>query len=364
MKFVIEQQPATIAFSGSNAKQMLVGSKPYWVTGMLLDLELAKTDGAGPTTTQDFLYRSITSLSLKGGGRPYIQIGGPDLRSLYWDTRVRLRGRSKAPDMQAGAVTFRHQLPLIFGVLPIQSDDSVDLFDRTAGIAPDQDLTLQLTWAAAGSLTNTGPIGTNRLIGDGTLMRVTLLGIVPESPEEEPKYYPAWQSSQWAPPQQYTGKSGTVDIPTGYFIRRSLLMFLNGVTTGTPADNRTDGMPPGYNAVSEIGIKTADGRFPLDATVWDFTQKSQGQFQVADDNAGVPGAAFAAGASSTAIAYNAGVGLIDFAKLADTSKPNQASPLYGLNMIGKQTGAVKLAFTVNASLNTNVVMLHEAYLPY
>ncbi|MDA8189773.1 MAG: hypothetical protein M0T85_16660 [Dehalococcoidales bacterium] len=362
MKFVIEQQPTTIAFSGSNAAQMLIGSKPYWITGMLLDLELAKTDGAGPTTTQDFLYRSMTSLSLKGGGRPYIQIGGPDLRSLYWDMRLRLRGRHKMPDMQPGAVTFRHQLPLIFGVQPIQSDDSVDLFDRTAGIAPDQDLTLQLTWAAAGSTASTGPIGTNRQIGGGTLMRVTLLGIVPESPEEEPKYYPAWQSSQWAPSQNYAGKSGTVDIPTGYFIRRSLLMFLNGVTTGTPADNRTDGMSG--NAIQEIGVKTADGRFPLDMKTWDFTQKSQGQFQVADDNAAAPGAAFAAGASTTAIGYNAGVGLIDFAKLADTSKPNQASPFYGLNMIGKQTGAVKLAMTVDANTNTNVVMLHEAYLPY
>jgi hypothetical protein len=137
------------------------------------------------------------------------------------------------------------------------------------------------------------------------------------------------------------------------------LVFVNGAS---PADDRNDGLAGA--AISEIALETADGRTPMKMKTWDFAQQAQAQFGVADDNSAVPGAALAPGAAVTSIGYNAGVGQIDYAQIADTSNPAKADPLYGLNLMGKGDNAAKLAMTVDTQLNTSVLMLHEAYMPY
>lgn len=350
-KFQIAQSSLTIPYTaGLASAPTLLGTQYGWITGLLLDLELAKTDAGGPTTYQDFLWRSITSLSIMGGGKPYVSISGPDLRSLYWATRLRLRGRAKAPDMQAGAVTFRHQLPLIFGVNPLRVDDHINFFDTSAGLAPDTDLRVQITWAA-----NTA-IGANRTVGAGTLLRITPVSLFPATAADEPKYYPQWVSSPYGPPQGFAGLSGNWPLPPGFFYRKSTVMILSGAA---PNDVRTDGMTA--NAVSEIGLRTADGRTPVNMKTWDWSQSSQLQFQVADDNSAVPGAALAAGASTIGVPYNAGVGSFDWVQLADTSDPTNADPVYGVNMTQKLSGAAAIALTVDQPLNLNLVALHEAY---
>jgi hypothetical protein len=352
MKFVRQQEPQTLAFAPGQTSSMKIGSLSFWLVGLELSVELAKSDSTSPTTYQDYFYRSITALSLLGGGRPYLSLGNPDLRGLYWATRLRLHGRCRTPDMQAGSVTLSHQMPITFGVNPIMVNDAINRFDPTAAVQPDNDLTLQVTWAANSAL------GANRTINSG-ILRVTYLGIVPEKPGEEPKFYPVWRSDRFSPSQQYGGLSGTAKLAPGFYYRRSTLVFLNGAS---PADNRTDGR--GGAAVSEVGLKTADGRTPLNMKVYDFTAQSQSQFIVADDNSAVPGAALAPGASVASIGYNAGVGQIDYAQMADTSNPAKADPLYGLNLIGKGDNAAALVFTVDSPTNTSVVMVHEAYLPY
>ena len=362
MKFIREVQSQTIPFSASNSGQLSIGAKSYWITGMLLDLEMAKTDGTTPTTNQDYLWRILTNLQITGGGRPYVKVASPDLRSLYWDTRLRLQGRHRCPDLQAGAVTTRHMLPILFGVNPIMVNDHLNLSDASAGIAPDNDLTIQVNWAAAGAVDAAGVLGTNRLIGAGTKLRVTLLGIVPETPAEEPKFFPQWSSQQWAPSQTFTGLSGLVQLTPGFFYRRTAVLAVNGAQASW-ADNRTDDVAESA-AISEIGVRTADGRFPVGMKFWDFSQLSQGQFAVADDNGGVPGATLAGGAAVIGAGHNPGVGMIDWAQIADTSDPSKADPMYGLNMIGKQPSAASLAFTVNAATNTAVMLLHEAYNRY
>ncbi|TMC47412.1 MAG: hypothetical protein E6J20_19695 [Chloroflexi bacterium] len=290
-KFQIAQSSLTIPYSaGLASAPAVLGTAFGWITGLLLDIELAKTDAGGPTTYQDWLYRSMTGISVMGGGKPYLTVSGPDLRALYWATRLRLRGRAKAPDMQAGAVTFRHQLPLLFGVNPLRVDDHTNFFDSTAAIAPDTDLRVQVTWAA-----NTS-IGANRTVGAGTLLRVTPVSFFPATSADEPKYYPQWVSSPFTPPQNIAGLAGNWPLAPGFFYRRSTVMILSGAS---PNDVRTDGIAA--NAVSEIGLRTADGRTPVNMKTWDFTQSSQYQFQVADDNSAVPGAALAAGASSIGI---------------------------------------------------------------
>ena len=358
MRFVTVQDPTPIPYAAGQARTLLIGSQEFFITGLLMDLDLAKTDGAGPTTYQDFMYRAITGLGLKGGGIPYIDIGSPDARVLYWATRQRLQGRGRTPDMQAGAVTLRHQLCVLFGVNPIMGNDGINYFDPTAAIKPDQDLTLRINWAA-----NTA-IGANRTIDPATQLRITYLGYVAEKPEEQPRWYPSWSVVDYQPGQAFTNKGGISKLPTGDYYRRSTIMILNGAS---PNDVRTDGL--GASAVSEIGAKTKDGRFGIDMAFSDFVQKSQAQFSVADDNSAVPGAVLAPGAAVVGVGYNAGVGQIDWAQQADTSpapegQPVKADPLYGINMVGKSDGALSLAYTVNVNVNTRIVQLHESYMPY
>ncbi len=350
-KYQIEQSSLYVPYNAGLPSQVILGTQFGWITGFQFDLELAKSDGGGPTTYQDWLYRSISSLSIMGGGKTYVSLTGPDLRILYWATRLRLRGRAKAPDMQAGAVTFRHQLPVTLGVNPVRVDDHINWFDNTAAIAPDTDLRIQVNWAANSA------IGANRTVGAGTLLRVTPTSYFPATSADEPKYYPQWVSTQFGPPQVFAGLTGNWPLAPGALYRRTTVMALSGVS---PNDVRTDGMAA--NAVSEIGIRTADGRTPVNEKFWDFSQSSQLQFQVADDNAAVPGAALAPGASSIGINYNAGVGLFDWVQLADTTDPNNADPVYGINMGGgKLSGAAAIALTVDAYANLNLVALHEAY---
>ena len=70
MKYVREQIPSTNAFSAGNTVQTKIGALSYWLLGLVLDIEIAKTDGTTPTTTQDYLMRAIKGMSLSGGGNP------------------------------------------------------------------------------------------------------------------------------------------------------------------------------------------------------------------------------------------------------------------------------------------------------
>ena len=356
MKHIIERLPSTIAYSASSAVPLTIGAKSYWITGILLGFETAVSSAASGFYN-DSLMRQITSITLMGGNKPYLQIGGPDLRALYWATRHRLAGRHRVPNMIT-TVTHYYQLPLLFGVNPLKYDDKKNLTDDiTAGIAPDEDLTLTVTWAANTALGSAGTIGT------ASLLRFTLIGAIPASPDETPKWRPAWQGAQWTPSQTYSGLSGIVQLPTGFYYRRSSIVIVNG---SSPNDVRTDGLSS--NAISEVGIQTSDGRYPLAMKTWDFAKMSQGLDEVQDDNISVPGVGSTYATAAITGTHNPGTGQIDWLQFLDKQAKDRngnpiAHPTYGLNLVGKEKGAANLAFTVDTATNTNVMLLHEAYLP-
>lgn len=241
--------------------------------------------------------------------------------------------------------------------------------DVTAAIKPSSDLTLSVNWSAAGSTTGTGgPIGDYRAIGTTTKIRVTLFGVELEAGDTPPAYMPHIMSSTWQPGQTYTGYDGLVSLDPGFLYRRSTVLVRNGAA---PADLRLDGL--NSDAISQIGIFAFDGRPVLKQQFVDFVRHSQAQFNVADDNTalaegGSVGATAAYGTPTVAAGYNPGVGMIDWLDFPSTNAPAGmragADPLYGIDMRGKDKGAVKLGFTVDANTNTNVDLLHEAYLPY
>lgn len=356
MKYRTLQQPATIAYSASNTVQLVLNALNFWPTAFLLDLELAKTDAGSPAANQDWLWRAITALSITGNGRQYVSCAGLDLRPMYWDTRLKTRGRYRAPDWVAGSRTFRHMLPLILSPDPVAADDGINWYDSRIAIDPTSDLTISVTWGA-NSVT-----GANTTVGTGTLLRVTPVGVVMDR-GERPTHYPEFRTPVASPTQTYSGKGYTINLDPGYFYASSTLMLLNGSPN---SDNRNDGLAGA--AISEIGFFDYNGNPLLDAKVWDWTQQHQGSFLVADDNAAVPGATLAGGASVSSATYNPGVGLVDYRRVLDNTPVNDSmgnpigpDPTFGLNGNGKQAGFAKFGLTVDTATNTKVAFFHRAY---
>lgn len=376
MKFVEEQLYSTITYAASTQQPLLIGPKTYFITAIGFEYLLSYNTGTTPLPNQDAMYRGITSLSVQGGGRPYLKVASPDARIFYWGNRVRTRGRFKITDMATGtggqaALKNYHYLPWICGVHPLLANGNLNFFDGSAAIPPDPDLTVLIGWGAAGSSTTQSLWGTNIGAATTSLVRLTLYGIVPETAAEEPKYFPVWQSSQYTPTQTYASLQGLTPLSPGFYYRRTTLMELAGNAAATlPIDYRVDGTGTSTNAgISEIGIKTADGRFPLNVKTWDLSQQSQGTgFSPADDNQaraenGRQGTTALVGVSDATCPYNPGVQQIDWVQYADTKDPTRADPQYGINMNGKNVGTVQIATTVDYATNVSLVQLHECYNP-
>lgn len=350
MRYVTTPEQVLIPYSANNPGRIVIGARSSWIVGLILSLELAKTDAGGPTTYQDWLWRAVKAIRLEGGKRVYLNVGSPDARIFYWANRLRLSGRNRAPDMAAGGQTFVHEIPFLFTPAPIRSDDHKDNYSTLAGIEPDTDLTLTVTWG------DTTALGSNRTVGAGTLLRATYLEAIPQSPEEQPKYYPQWASTTYNPPQSYVNQGGSIIMDAGLWHRRSHIMVLKGAN---PADLRTDGRAG--DAVSEVAIKASDGRSPHIWKTWDFAANSQGQHNVADDNTGVPGAAAAYGAATVAASYNPGVGTIDWVAGGD---PAMVDGIWGVDMRNARENALRIGLTVDNPSNVTVVALHESYQQY
>lgn len=368
---IIQQFAVTASYAGSTNVPIRIGAQNFWITAIGLTWNPYQySTGSSSAPTQENMWRAITALQLNGGGRPYVTLNN-DARSLYWAMRTRMRGRFRAQDIRkvdsTSNLKLKVELPLIFGVNPVLANGAPNWFDTSAAVAPDTDLTLNLNFGAAGSTSTNSVNGTNYAVSTSSQIMITLFGVTLGPNDPKPGYYPSWNTSQWAPTQTYAGKGGIVQISPGFWYRASTLLFLNGSTSAPPADERTNGM--NSNAFSEFGLKTADGRFPIDMKVWDFVQASQAGFQAADDNtagsdAGGLSVTAALAASSLISPWNPGVGRVDYTQIADTGPASPASPLYGIDMRGKSPGAVSFALTVDAATNSYLNQFHECYLPY
>ena len=364
MKKVLQQQASTISYSaGAAATPFKIGSQSWWVTAILFGVELAKT-GAATTATSDYLARIITNLQVVGGGNPYLVNGAPDTRLLYWDYRLRTQGRGRRmPDMPTGTATAYYLLPWIPGIAPIHAaTGQIDLFDISAPVRTDTDLTVNVTWAAnnvIASATNT--------IAATTALRLTLAGAVLESGDPLPVFKPLWNTLQVIPSATSTGLGTVQKFDTGFWYRRSLLMILKGAAN---ADNRDMGFSSG--SVSEVGIKTKDGRFPVSMKTWDASHIScQGSFDVSEDNTDVPGASVAGGASvTTSGGQPGGVVMWDYTRILKTqdnlnpNNPALADPNFGANLVSKNDGTLAYVFTTDATTNVNSSIIQERYGKY
>lgn len=357
------QSDSKLVYSAGLASILTPGNLGFWVVGIRFEFEVAKTDGGGPVAYQDWLARVATGLVVSGGNRTYISNKTRDLRTLYWWNRMRMAGGERMPDFETGSQTFYWPVTILFTPDPLKFDDQPNLWPVMAGIAPDNNLTIEIDWAASGAL------GSNITIGAGTMCRVTYLGTFPGN--SVPKMQPNYQSTIVSPPSVLTGLQQTFDMPVGPVYRRTAQIFINGTT---PNDVRLDGTAG--NAISEAGIGgiAAADQFKLKVRTW--AKQSQTDFEVADDNTGVPGAAALYGAATTKVQHNPGVTYIDWAQFIDSDDASTGNdPTWGLNLgtapstgQPKTQGAARLLYSVDAfngsNVGPNVLVFNEGYLKY
>jgi len=364
MKKILQQQASTIAYTaGAAATPFKIGSQSWWMTALLFGFELAKT-GANTTATVDYLPRIITNLQIVGGGNPYLVNGAPDTRLLYWDWRLRSQGRGRRmPDMPTGTQTIYYLLPWIPGVSPIHAPTGQpDFFDVSAPVRTDTDLTVNLTWAANSVIAT----GTNT-IATTTVIRLTAAGVVLETGDPVPVFKPLWNTLQIIPSATSTGLGTIQKLDTGFWYRRSLLYPTVGAAN---VDNRTNGFSS--TAISEVGLKTKDGRYPVSMKTWDASKMSCiGAFDVSEDNVDVPGATVVGGASvTTSGGQPGGVVMWDYTRLLKTqdnvnpNNPALADPNFGANLVSKNDGTLAYAFTVDTTTNVIMSILQERYGKY
>lgn len=352
------QSDAKLAYTAGLASILPVGNLGAWLVGLRLEFEIAKTDGASPIAYQDWLARVATGLVVSGGNRTYLNSKTRDLRGLYWWNRQRWAGGERMPDFETGSQTFYWPMTVLFTTDPLKYDGQPNLWPINAGIAPDNNLQIEVDWAANSAL------GSNITIGAATLCRVTYLVTFPGT--KVPGRYPSFDTTIYSPQQPYSGLQGAFDIAVGKFYRRTSLIFTNGVS---PNDVRTNG--EASNAISEVGLGGIISSDEFKLKVRSLARQSQIGFQVADDNSGVPGAAALYAAATTKDRTNPGVGYFDWTQIADLDDVKAANdPQFGLNMVQsgdaqpRAQGAAKILFTVDTSLNTNVLIFNEGYSKY
>lgn len=345
MKFRQIRLTDTLSFSASASQSLKIGYQDIWINGMLLDIQLPKTE-VSPAANQDYLFRCLSSLNLGAGGDPYLS-SGVDLRPLYWLWRLLSRGSHRVMNYPSGSTTISYQLPILFGAHP-ELWDGETYRDASAAIQPDSGLVLQAVWGAPSAM------GSGITIGNAAFIGATLLGFELEPGDASPSMRPLWFTNQ--PQLKAAAGLGVTDpLDVGKIYTRSLIMLTNGAA---PADNRTDGLAA--SAISEVGIVDANSKRIMYEKSYDASRASQVGFDVYDDNSSVPGAALSSAVASIAGSHNPGVYLIDWRD----HNPSGVNNPWGLDLTKASPNAIKLAWTVDSLPNTTVTELHCAVKPY
>lgn len=369
MKKIRQFDFRTISCTTGTPVQLAIGYQEYWITGMRLSFVISQTTSGSPAPFQDWLPRNIAGITIADGGRYYVAATGtPDVRPLYWGVRSRHEGRFRPPSWITGTQVFIWTLPLVFSPEPTIYDDQVNWWDPRVGIMPSAGLTMSINWAASGSSGTTMPITASK-----SNVLVTYYGVIPETGDQAPRYYPNWQTYNYNPPAAAQALQSVFPVNPGPYYRRTHQMVTKGAQSGG-SDLRQEGYTNVSGTltqtgnISEVGIRTADGRNPIYEKLYEAAQASQSNFEVADDNtvdAIYAGATAAYGVAVAADQYNPGVYSWDWAKVLKLPANDPDAPVFGLNSAGKSPTSLQLAYTVDTTANTpNVGVFHEAYLPY
>jgi len=306
---------------------------PYTITRIDWQIEANLTTSGTPGTSQDWLWRLVSSLSLSSPLGNHLTLG--DLRPLHFENRLRWGGQfttPAAPGATATGALKKAMLRFDAGVNPM------DPWDLTGGIpAHTGNLSMAGTWAAATAL------GSGYTVNAGTILRTKLYGVLPETDGEAiPRAIPVCQTYQPIPSSNSASLGSTWNFPKGHYLHSIVIMTAAGVR---PADNRTD------TALTDIGIglPVAGNRQPYYDT-WPSFKQEQRIVAVSEDD----GATF--GVPTVAAEGDVGVGLMAINRLAAGGHP-----LYGVDNRQAGEGDTQLLFGVANNSNLSLWLFTRHY---
>jgi hypothetical protein len=331
---VVRSVSVTDAYASGGSIAHELSPLPYTVTRIDWRIESNLTTSASPGTSQDYIWRLISSLSLSSPLGNHLTLG--DLRPLHFENRFRWGGHTfatpAAPGASATGVTKNVHLRLDMGVNPL------DPWDLTGGIpAHVGNFSLAGTWAAATQ------VGSGYTVNAGTLLRTKMYGVLPEQDGEAiPRAIPVIQTYQPQPSANSASLGTTWNFPKGHYLHSLTIMPAAGVR---PADNRSD------TALQDIGIgiPVAGNRQPFYDT-WPSFRQQERYIAVAEDD----GTTF--GVPTVAPEGDPGVAYLPIHRLAAGGHP-----LYGVDNRQAGEGDTQLLFGVVSSTNLSVWLLTRHY---
>lgn len=307
------------------------------ITEILLHGKMVYDTGTAVTEAEDALIRMMGGLQIVGSrGQTFADIA--DLRLLYYLAHQLKAGalRTDAFDdtTSQSDVTKYVAIPLHFGV------NWADRFDPSAGIPAEfgmSELKAKMVYPA-------NSVGGTGVTTDATTAVYMAVAGLQGGAQQHVRMKPKITQSDYSPGATYSNLGYKANLPTGAFLRYSLIMNLDS------SGNRND------TYITEIALEVpklqAAKPFKLD---WQVAKSAFGRAPVQGGNTPTSGGGI----------FPAGIILIDWKDLIDPSKAGMIDPrafTYGFDLRNVEDGDLRLAFTVGTSGGT-IKILHVQYEP-
>ena len=295
-----------------------------------IDFTFTITESAALTAIQpDGLYRICQNLKIEGeGGRAYLGLSGEQTSRLLAYMNIYDYGAANITLLSATAesITLRFH----------PGNNPRDPFDMSV-VIPAQDLSmLQAKWTTTA---NTVVDDTNTISsGVGYITVYSVLDV----PTPANVVTPLSSTTTWAHDANYSDYSKEIDIPTGAFLRR--IMMLVQDDTATRPVRADDEITAVAVKLPKVGVRIVEMRWEcLKAWSGASNKLAGAQMQVADV---VPGN----------MCLPDGIAVIDFRELAVTP----LGKMYGLDLRTAQAGDVKLGLTVeNYTSGDDTILFYD-----
>lgn len=279
------------------------------------------------------LKQMLSSLRIEGaGGRGYFDCN--DMRLQHFMNAYEYEAPLRH-DILPAAVAVDNTARILLRIHP--GSYYKDPYDLSAGI-PAKDLSSLVwkgVWAADDLLAD---VAANVAMDAATTLRCIVYQVLGAA---SPAYKPKSEIYAWTIDSIQTDLGKKVDLPTGCFIRKALILVDDN--TAFPGNLRDN------TRVTQVALllpKEQDKR-ALDESWQALISNTQEHFGPV-----YPGTAATTGTTATlAIANPKGVAVVDFRKLVDPSI-NPLGPLFGLDMRAAQPGDIKWGFTTAVANGT------------
>ncbi len=346
---IFENHPVSQAWSASGAISLELSPKPYTITRMALVVRGDFTTTATPGTYNDPYDRVISSLSLTGESKTFMNF--TNMRAAHFWSKMRRHALRRPDTVGNSATNALRQYGYMFhwGVCPRKLnpvtgciDDNP--FDLTAGIPPlgKGNLTLGGAFAAAAAP------GSGWTTNDADF-EIYLWGVAPEAgdPPEAwmPRAFPRFEMATPTPVATSSLFQTTYNIPSGEHLHSLMLMLTNG--SNAPRDDGVIGSLQVYNQL--------EGR-----QIWTVERYKAGEIlsQMPGYEVNIPSEDPAGTLGTLTIVPVTDEGIV---WLPLHHQASRGHPLYGVDLRQVATGDLQLRYGVDDATGVTFDVVHTKY---